>query len=327
MNERVTMRRIALEEAVVIPGRDLILEHKTHPEFSQHIAQLKDIHQQRINKMDEAKIDMAILSVTTPGLQSLAMTSQLEKSAQEWNDYLAEMVIQNPTRFRAFACLPTFAPELAINELRRLQGIKEFVGCMINGYDSSGFTPAKYFDDICYDDLWAYINENDIPIYLHPRGIPDSNRPSYEPYHALYGSAWGFHIETAEHVLRLMLSGVFDRHPKLKIIIGHMGEMLPFWAWRLDHRMQEEGWFDKMACEKKITDYLKTNIYITTSGYFDTPALNHAIATVGIERIMFAVDYPYEDNLKASQWLDGLSLSDDDKEKISALNAENLLKI
>lgn len=321
------MKKIALEEAIVISGRDLILEHKSHPEFNQHLSELLDIHDIRIKKMDEADIQLAVLSITTPGLQSLSMPSKLEEITTRWNDSLIHSVQINPKRFRAFAGLPTFAPELAINEILRVKDVDEVVGFMINGYDSSGFSPAKYLDEPYYDEFWACVEANHVPIYLHPRGVPQSNRPTYEPYHALFGSAWGFHIETAEHLLRLMVSGLFDKYPKLKIIVGHMGEMLPFWAWRLDHRMKEEGWFEKMACNKTITEYLKTNIWITTSGFFHTPALNHAIDVVGIDRILFSVDYPYEDNLKASHWVDVLDINVQDKSKICYKNAANLLNL
>ncbi|KTD00358.1 amidohydrolase family protein [Fluoribacter gormanii] len=321
------MKRIALEEAIVVPGRDLILEHKSHFEFSQNLARLKDIHQLRIESMDEAGIDLSVLSVTTPGLQSLALASQLELCAQKWNDYLIDCVTRSPSRFRAFACVPTYAPELAIKELERIQGAQEIVGCLINGYDSSNYTPAKYLDEKAFDEFWGYIHGNNIPVYLHPRGIPEGRVATYSPYQALHGSTWGFHVETAEHVLRLMLSGLFDKYPNLKIIIGHMGEMLPFWAWRLDHRLNEEGWREKLECKRTITEYLNTNIFLTTSGFFDTPSLMHAISTVSTDRIMFSVDYPYEDNLKASQWLDSVQLDDEDKMKISYLNAAKLLNI
>ncbi|KTD43028.1 amidohydrolase family protein [Legionella parisiensis] len=321
------MKRIALEEAIVVPGRDLILEHKSHFEFSQNLDRLKDIHKLRIESMDEAGIDLSVLSVTTPGLQSLALASQLESCAQKWNDYLIDCVTQSPNRFRAFACVPTYAPELAIRELERIQGAQEIVGCLINGYDSSNYTPAKYLDEKAFDEFWGYIHDHNIPVYIHPRGIPEERVATYSPYQALHGSTWGFHIETAEHVLRIMLSGLFDRYPNLKIIIGHMGEMLAFWAWRLDHRLKEEGWREKLECKKTITEYLNTNIFLTTSGFFDTPSLMHAISTVSTDRIMFSVDYPYEDNLKASQWLDSVPLADEDKLKISYLNAANLLNI
>ncbi|RUR09656.1 amidohydrolase family protein [Legionella sp. km772] len=321
------MKRIALEEAIIVPGQDLILEHKSHPEFSLNLAALKDIHELRLEKMDEARIDLSVLSVTTPGLQSLALASNLEYCAQKWNDYLIDCVAQSPDRFRAFACVPTYAPQLAIHELERIQGAEGIVGCLINGYDSSNYTLAKYLDDKAYDEFWDYIHANNIPVYIHPRGIPAGREATYSPYQALHGSSWGFHIETAEHILRLMLSGLFDRYPNLKIIIGHMGEMLPFWAWRIDHRLKEEGWREKMGYKKTITEYLNSNIFLTTSGFFDTPALMHAISTVGTDRIMFSVDYPYEDNLKASQWFDSVPLKEEDKMKISYLNAAKLLNI
>lgn len=319
------MKKIALEEAMVVPGSDLIMEHKTHPEYSQQLKLLKDISHERLKKMDEAEIELSILSVTTPGLQSLALPANLESIARVWNDYLIDCVRHHNDRFRAMACIPTYSTELAINELERVHLAPEIVGCMINGYDSSGYTSAKYLDNIAYEDFWAYVASKNIPVYIHPRGIPENQTATYSAYPALHGSSWGFHVETAEHILRLMLCGLFDRYPNLKIIIGHMGELLPFWAWRLDHRMKEEGWTKKNECKKTITEYLNQNIYITTSGYFNTAGLMHAMDVMSSDRIMFSVDFPYEDNMLASQWIESVKLKEEDKKKICYQNACNLL--
>ena len=321
------MKKIALEEAIIPEGMDLILEHKSHPEYSQHYHSLMDIGDIRLAEMDKANIELSVLSITTPGLQGFALPSNLQLVACQWNDYIIKAVQKHPKRFKAFACLPTYAPALAVQEMERIYKTPEIVGCLLNGYDNSGYSTAKYLDNPAYDDFWACAETCDFPVYIHPRGIPEDRKATYSDYPALRGSAWGFHIETAEHILRLMLSGVFDRYPKLKVIIGHMGEMLPFWAWRIDHRIKEEGWREKIACKKTIREYLQSNIFITTSGYFDTPALLHAKATMGTDRIMFSVDYPYENCVQAGHWMDTLSLSHEDKEKIAYKNASGLLKL
>ena len=154
----------------------------------------------------------------------------------------------------------------------------------------------------------------------------------YHQYPELQGSEWGFHIETGEHVLRLILSGLFDHFPKLKIVIGHMGELVTFWSRRIDHRLDEEGWRlrDETAMRKRaypITHYLKQNVTVTTSGYFCDAALRHVIDVVGIDKVCFSVDYPYENCRLACDWMDNLAMDQGDKEKIAYINAEKLLKI
>jgi 2,3-dihydroxybenzoate decarboxylase len=320
------MKKIALEEAIVQPGTiRLVPDHQNHLEFQDNLDNLIEIGPKRLRDMDKSDIEISVLSVTTPGLQGLATREGVENIAQDWNDYLAAQVDKYPTRLKALACIPTITAEMAVDEVNRVVKNDAFVGCMINGFDSSGNASPQYLDDPHYDPLWQALEKHNFPLYIHPRGVPDDRETTYSHFNALKGAAWGFHIETAEHVLRLMLRGIFDRYPKLRVLIGHMGEMLPFWAWRIDHRINVEGWNKITACDKSVTDYLKSNIFITTSGYFNTPALTHAISTMGIDRVLFSVDYPYEDSVSASQWLDSTPYSEEDKNKIAYANAANLL--
>lgn len=322
------MKKIALEEAIIQDGTiDQVPDHKNHPEFKDSVDALLEIGEKRIADMDNNDIAISVLSVTTPGLQGLATPDNVGQVAKDWNDFMAESVSQHPDRFKGLASIPTITAKMAIDEMERIIDNPAFVGCMINGFDSSGDWPSKYLDDPEYDAMWAAFEKRGFPIYVHPRGVPEDRVTGYDKFDALKGSAWGFHIETGEHMLRLMLSGVFDRFPKLKIIIGHMGEMLAFWAWRMDHRIKKEGWLAKMPCERTITDYLTNNFHITTSGYFQTPALMHAISTMGIDRVMFSVDYPYEDTKQASDWFDTVELSEEDKTKIAYTNAAKLLNL
>lgn len=321
------MQKIALEEAMIQPGTiDMVPDHANHPEFKENLAKLIDVNQRRLQLMDESQVELAILSVTTPGLQGLNTTKNVSVIAKSWNSYLVEAVAKHPDRFKAFASIPTLTGEMASNEIQRIANCPEFVGCMINGFDSSGGDiQERYFDGPDYDSMWAALEKHNLPLYLHPRGVLASRHTTYQDYPALKGSAWGFHIETAEHVLRLMLSGVFDRFPKLTIILGHLGEMLPFWAWRIDHRIDMEERMQSLSCKRTVTEYLTNNFYLTTSGYFNTPALSHAIAVMGADRIMFSVDYPYENMQEASSWLESVALSESDLQKIAYGNAQKLL--
>ncbi|KTD62119.1 amidohydrolase family protein [Legionella spiritensis] len=320
------MKKIALEEAMIQPGTiEMVPDHMNHPEFKDNLDGLLEIGEARIADMDANEIAVSVLSVTTPGLQGLVTNESVPEIAGNWNDYLSGAVQQYPDRFKALACVPTITGQMAADEIERVVKQDEFVGCMINGFDNSGDMAPKYLDSKEFDPFWAALEKHRFPLYIHPRGVPDDRETTYSPYDAMKGAAWGFHIETAEHCARMMLSGVFDRFPNLTVIIGHMGEMLPFWAWRMDHRIKLEGWFKDLPCQRLITDYLTSNFYITTSGFFHTPALQHALAVMGIDKILFSVDYPYEDSKQASDWFESIPLNDDDKYKIAYGNAARLL--
>lgn len=322
------MRKVALEEAIIVPGQvELVPEHKTHPEFELNEDALLDVGENRLKVMDEAEIDLMVLSITTPGTQGLDTKDDASAIASSWNDYLVKTVQSAPTRYKAFASLATSDIPGSIAELERISKLPEFLGCMLNGFEESNGMTAKYFDHPDFIPMWQTISDLNIPIYIHPRSIPKGRVATYSPYEPLHGATWGFHIETAEHILRLIFSGLFDKHPNLKVVIGHMGELLPFWAWRIDHRIELEGWQSTMKCQHKIFHYLKSNIFVTTSGMFHTPALQHAISTIGLDNIMYSVDYPYEDAKQASQWFNDLELSQQDKEQIAFKNFERIFSI
>ncbi|HJV85407.1 MAG TPA: amidohydrolase family protein [Noviherbaspirillum sp.] len=326
------MKKIALEEAFAVPGIEKLTPGSLSlREFTQKMPKLLDLGEERLQAMDENEVEISVLSTTCPGIQGIVDASQEQPLARQWNDYLAEAVARHPTRYRGFAALPMRDPEAAAEELTRAVKELGMVGAMINGYDNSGDNPPTYYDAPEYVDFWKTAAALDVPVYLHPRTAP-AERITYAGFPEMRGAAWGFHVETGEHVLRMILSGLFDKVPSARLVIGHMGELLPYWAWRIDHRIAVEGW-DQVAAETgrgrkhTVTEYLKRNITITTSGTFDTPGLVHAISVMGHERVLFSIDYPYEDAREACDWMDGVDLPYDVKEAIAYTNAKKFLKL
>lgn len=282
--------------------------------------------------MDAGGIDVAILSLTTPGLQGIDDPAALPGLAREWNDYLARAIAPHADRLKAFAALPMADPPLAMAELRRCVRDLGFVGAMINGYDNSGGSGPRYYDAPAFLDFWRAAAELEVPIYIHARCAPPGRVNTYDGYPELANASWGFHIETASHMLRLILSGLFDKVPSLQILLGHMGELLPWWAWRIDHRIEREGWRHMPATQGRprqhtVTHYLRSNFHVTTSGFFDAAALRHTLDVMGPDRVLFAVDYPYESCREASLWFDSLELDDVTRQKIAHGNAARLLNL
>jgi len=327
------MKKIALEEAFAVKG----VENHTPQllllrEFRQQEAKLHDLAEMRLRAMDEGEVEISVLSATSPSIQGIKDHKAEIETARAWNDYVAEATEPNKDRLRAFACLPMRYPDAAIDELHRAVNDLGLLGALINGYDNAGGEDPIYYDAPEYLDFWRAAAAMDVPIYIHPRTVPVERETTYKPYQELNSASWGFHVETAEHVLRLILCGLFDKVPDLKIILGHMGEILPFWCYRIDHRIQREGW-DKAAVEfgrprkLTVTEYIQRNMYITVSGIFNTPALDHAMKVMGPSRIMYSVDYPYEDCVEANEWFKTLDYSPDVLKAIAYDNAKSLLKL
>ncbi|HJT59099.1 MAG TPA: amidohydrolase family protein, partial [Ktedonobacteraceae bacterium] len=240
------------------------------------------------------------------------------------NDQLATAISAHPTRFAGFATLPMIVPEAAADELERAVRLHGMKGAMINGT-----TNGHFLDDPSFSSVLERAAALDVPIYIHPAPPPAPVREIYysglEPAvnFALATGGWGWHSETAIHALRLILFGVFDRLPRLRVIIGHMGEMIPFMFVRINDRLTPLA----KNLRHPVADYFLQNFYITTSGFFTEPPLLLALRTMGADRIIFSVDYPYSRNEQGRAFLDTLSISPADKEKISHLNAERLLKL
>lgn len=325
--------KIALEEAFAIAGvEELTPISKTLREFGHNRSRLIDICGERIKAMDEGEIDISVLSTTVPGIQGLVDAGQAVGLARKWNDYLAEAMAPQAGRLRGFAALPMRDPEAACAELVRAVKELGFVGAMLNGFDNTGQGKALYYDAPEYLDFWRTAAGLDVPIYLHPRVSEARLAARYDDYPQLRGAAWGFHVETGEHLLRIMLGGVFDKVPDLRLIVGHMGEIVVYWAWRIDHRIGREGWEEWERENGKsrnltVTGYLRRNVFITTSGVFDTAGLLHALDVMGADRILYSVDYPYESTAQARDWFNSLTLPADQLEMIAAGNARRILRL
>lgn len=283
-------------------------------------AELFDIGDHRIAGMDRAGIDVQVLSLTTPGCQPLE--PELAKSvARDANDRLFAAVQKYPERFKAFAALPTPDPKAATEEFQRCIKQLGCVGAIINGH-----TRAEYLDDKKYWPIFEMAQSLDVPIYLHPGAPPPAVMQTYyKGFEELARPAWGFAVETGTHFLRILFSGVFDNFPRLKIILGHLGEGLPFGLDRLcDHTVVMAR---NRKLKRPVKEYFRDNLVVTTSGNFSIPALLCTVQVLGIDNVLFSVDFPYQDNMSGRTFLNTLPLSDSDIEKITHKNAERVLRL
>jgi 5-carboxyvanillate decarboxylase len=283
---------------------------------------LLDTEERRLKVMDEVGIDMQVLSLSFPGVEAIDPSDATHMS-KKVNDELFGVVKKHPKRFAAFAAIAPQDPKAAAQELERTVKEYGFKGAMINSH-----IRGEYLDDQKYWAIFEKAEKLGVPIYIHPRQpSPDMIKP-YLTYPELATPAWGFAAETGLHAMRLICSGVFDKHPGLNIILGHLGEALPWWLWRLESRwIVGKGINSTVKLAKKPSQYVKENFYVTPSGMFWHPALQCCYSALGADRILFAVDYPYESDKEAVQFMDSASICDGDKEKIYHLNAEKLLKL
>ena len=280
---------------------------------------LLEMGQKRISDMDRAGIDIQVLSLSNPGVELFGIRDG-ERMAKETNDELATLMQKYPKRFLGFAALSPEDPCGAAAELERAVKELGFKGANINSH-----IKGEYLDDEKYWVIFEKAQELGVPISIHPREpSPDMVKP-YSKYPVLLGAALGFGAEVSLHVMRLICSGVFDAYPNLKILLGHLGEGLPFWMWRLDNRWSLSP-LSKKLC-KKPGEYFRDNIFVTTSGMFSTPAFMCVHAALGVNNILFAVDYPYESNEIAVDFIEALPIPPGDKEKVYHLNTEKLLNI
>ena len=289
---------------------------------------LLDIQEDRLRLMDAHGMEMMILSLNAPAVQAIPSPVKANEIAIRANDYLAEQVAKRPDRFQAFAALPLQDPDLASRELERCMKDLHFKGALVNGF-SQVDTPENcvYYDAPQFADFWATVETLDAPFYLHPRNPIPSWSQIYEGHPWLMGPTWAFGQETAVHALRLMASGLFDRHPKLKIILGHMGEGLPFSLWRIDNRNAWVKVPKTYPAKRTFRDYFQENFYLTTSGNFRNQALIDAVLEIGADRILFSTDWPFENIDHAADWFDDASISEADRLKIGRTNALSLFKL
>jgi uncharacterized protein len=331
MERKPIMKTITLEEHFATPafldgpGRDLKdqAEKYNNARAIKLIPQLCDLGDKRIAEMDQAGIDMQIVSLTAPGVEQLE-PSEATAFATETNDFIADAIKRNPTRFGGFAALPIATPEKAAQELERRVKGQKFVGAVINGHSRGRYLDDKFFWPVleCAEKIGA-------PIYLHPTRPPkpviDASFGGFSPLvnEIFSGPGWGWHIETAVHMLRMILGGVFDRFPDLQIVIGHMGEGLPGMFQRVDIMAPAVT-----KLKRPVTGYLRENLHYTFSGFFFPATFLSLLLELGsVDRIMFSVDHPYQSMLEGRAFLEQLPVSAADKERIAHGNAERLFNL
>lgn len=312
---------IALEEHFQVPELgDLYgpVDANTAPSM---LRQLADLGDARIAEMDKNGIDIQVLSHTAPGLQKMDAQTAV-RLAPFVNNYLYEAVQTHPDRFAAFAMIPTPDPVAAADELERCVTKLGFKGAMIHGLTNGEFIDRKKFWPI-FERAQAL----DVPIYLHPSApspaVVDAYYQDMVPeWPGILRAAWGFTVETATQGVRLCLSGVFDEFPRLRFIMGHLGEGVPFLMWRINMALNRQG-----SDKKPFREVFSEHFTITTSGFWSDPALLLCVQEMGIDRIMFSVDYPFAPNQPATEWLSRIPYSAEDKAKIAGGNARRILKL
>ena len=315
-----TMHKIALEEHFSI--RELLPTSEELEFFDPQVLDvieslLPELAEKRLANMDKAGIEIAVLSQTAPGIQAISNSPDASAMARHANDVLHTSIELQPRRFRGFAALNLQDIDAACAELKRCVNELGFVGALVNGS-----TQGEYLDNPRLDLLWLTLEQLDVPLYLHP-GLP-TNQPS-SMVKELDGATWGWSFDTATHALRLIVKGVFDKHPNAKVILGHMGENLPFYLWRLDSRYLSTRYRNDISTTPSAV--FRRNFFITTSGVCDDAALQCSISTLGPERIMFSTDYPYEDIELAGRWMDQAMIDPLAKTMISRDTARMLLRL
>jgi 2,3-dihydroxybenzoate decarboxylase len=320
--------KIALEEHFAIAAT--LGDSKV---FGAHVwaelePRLRDIEGKRLAEMDRHGVEMMILSLNAPAVQAIHDVRRAVAVAREANDALAAHVRRRPDRFAAFAALAMQDPEAAAAELTRCVKELGFVGALVNGFSQAG-TPdtALYYDLPQYRPFWRTVEALGVPFYLHPRNPLPNAIKAYEGHNWLLGPNWAFHAETAVHALRLIGSGLFDDCPNLQIVLGHLGEGIPIYLWRIDGR---NGWMKephRYAAKHGVGHYFRKHFHLTTSGNFSTPALINAMSEMGADRVMFSIDWPFEDVGEGCAWFDNAAIGEADRAKIGRDNAVKLFKL
>jgi len=316
------MRTIALEEHFLAPALTPPPGVGPLASWGEPISdQLRDLGSARLADMDAAGIDFQVISHVAPAAQGLPGAEGVAR-AREANDLLAGAVAAHPGKFAGFATLPTADPDAAAGELERATGELGLIGAMINSTLGSN---GLFLDDARFEPLLARFERLDVPLYLHPappsQALHDALYRGLPPAVAgrLSTGAWGWHAELGVHLLRMIATGVFDRHPGLRLIVGHCGEMLPFMLARIDAMLQLE------SLAMAPSEYVARNVWVTTSGLFSIPPVMCTVEVLGVDRVLFSVDYPFSPNTAGRALLDTLPLSPADKAKIAGGNAERVL--
>ena len=285
------------------------------------LKRLNDLGAYRLELMDRAGVDMQVISHGAPSLQKIGADIAVDL-ARRANDRLIEACRKHPSRFAAFAALPTAVPEAAAAELDRCVKL----GC--KGAMIHGLANGEFLDEAKFDPIWAMAERLDVPIYLHPSVPHPAVQEVYyqkfsKDFPMVIRAAWGFTVETATIAIRMVIGGVFERHPKMKLILGHFGETLPFLVWRIDQALSRPG----AARQMSFRHVFSNNFYVTTSGNFSNPALLCTMMELGIDRILFAIDYPFVANEDGMRWIPNMPICEEDKVKLLSGNAKRLLKL
>lgn len=337
-------QRIATEEAFAPPEmldiyRKILAKKEVDPGFkglmgfymsspserARHIMRcLTDLDQLRLQHMDECGIDKQVIALTAPGVQVMDTATAVSFS-QVANDQLAEAVRRHPTRFVGMIAVAPQDPAAAAKEIER--GVSKLG---MNSVIINSHTQGEYLSDPKFWDIFAAAEAHDVPIYLHPNAMPANMIQPFQEC-GLDGAIYGFGVETGMHAMRIITAGVFDRFPRLQLIIGHMGEALPFWAYRLDYMHQatvrSQRYESIKPIRKKPSDYLRENFTITNSGVAWEPAIKFSQAVLGMDRVMYAMDYPYQYQADEVRAMDRMDMSVEDKTKFFQTNAERVFKI
>lgn len=314
--------KIALEEHFMAPGFDEYFARTavniSPALFGKALEVLKDFGERRLSAMDSIGVEKAVLSLSGPGVQAELNTQVAIRKARECNDFLAAEIARSSQRYAGFAHLAMQDPATAADELERSVHQLGFVGAMINGQ-----TNGAYLDDDRFSVFWERAADLGAPIYIHPYNSPDIPY-MYHGHPELFGPVWSWTVETGNHALRILFGGVFDRYPGARLILGHMGETLPYQLWRFDSRWEISNRGD-MTLKRKPSEYFKTNIYVTTAGVCSDAPLRCAIDAMGVDRVMFSVDYPFERAAEAGDWIEAAPLTEAERTAVCHGNARSLL--
>lgn len=313
--------KIALEEHFMAP----MLEeywwpaHRAIPGPIRDVLyrRLNDFGEERLSAMDEAGIEIAALSSVAPGVQTERDAATAVRLAGLSNDFLAEKIASRPDRYLGFAQVALQDPAAAAAELERCVRELGFRGVMVNGHSN-----GVYLDDRTMDPFWARAEELGCPVYLHPAD-PAVAHPTIGKYEELSRATWGWGVETGTHALRIIFGGVFDRFPKAKLVLGHLGETLPFLLWRFDSRAKIYG----VKLKRQPSDYIRQNVKVTLSGMYSREPLQCTIDAMGAENVMFSADYPFESIADAGRFMDSVPLAEEQRRAIAYGNAAMLLGI
>jgi gamma-resorcylate decarboxylase len=318
--------KIALEEHFAIPEYNEVRPHFLSPAVWRDVQRrIVDFTDLRLQGMDDCGIEYAVVSLTSPGVQGERDAALAAERARRSNDVLAKAVADRPDRFGGFAAVALQDVDAAVEELHRAVRDLGFHGVLVNSWTDLPDGTAGHLDLPRFDPFWAALAELGVPLYLHPRLLPADQRGAVADRPELAGPVWEFTTDTSASALRLVTSGLFDRYPGVQVVLGHLGESLPYNIWRIENRMLKAA--DRVDLARPLSAYLRENFWVTTSGHFCTPSLQAALATMGEERVLFSVDYPYDEMPQGAAWFDGLDLPAELHRRIGRDNAARLLSL